>query len=1422
MSSALPPGPLYGHYSSNQQLYTMHSGSPDVVLNTPSPLKSPVLDSAARVPLFRQLRYLSPHFPYLLFIPKHHPWRNPLFQTLDRPCHSLPIVKDGDEGFCLDPEVAEAWMNLEHCLCALGKEMFALAPPQRWLKRLVNPWFFPGRFKFLRKYRTEQAARSGAWYSIDNFLPLLGYVSMGLWCMQSWESETRSRGEEPPDWRSQVMEKTEVHPMFLDYLENSVNRNEEHVGALYRIQTPTDFVPEQREQRAEIEWLLTSILFSNFPIPIYLSWGNLPKKISMLDVPEAFHEFVPDEKELEYLASPVGEMKFSRWAVNKSFVWYRDPFTPASMSVAAAPLPLTDEPFAPAVPAAPFPPLPKNSRQKPSKTIQAFFIRRKESNMKKIANENSADRQRRTSHTDNAKRGAVPGKASVFLWENQNGYWIRHLQTRGEFADFWSEYPGPQRRFDPIHNEWDLCTLFQNNDPVFGEGYDAEPDDDTDDEMDFVHPTFPQNIDMALRLPREGTNMEVVQEQHPHDLEMVSIEDVPSDEDLGPDFTESDIPKRSLTDASRQCVNLLYIKFGLAPRTEKPEYESIAGNLLDTLERQFGFVMLPSPEEFFACDPPRECFNPQHLANVVSMTDIAHELASQKGLQNTLGTFFGQCMEARSVKDIDRKLLDYHQPQLFVRTRSPFKIGREYLKSMRNPSQHSWYYVLRRIGSGTGSEVLLIPRATDLVEALRQQWGPDIKDVVGHFLTQGIPFWLAYISVEIMPVSEPTPLGLRHKGFKADTSSGLGFRPYQHKFDEHDYKGYTTQRDLQLLHTPHARIALQYGGVIAWLARSQVSDDDFFRGFDDEIYDVGDCLWDERSRHAYWYDRLSDHEIDLLCSVYQVGTGQKKTGGKGKEKEGHGQLGESAQMDTDDQTSIVSWWPKPNAWARGSLDGAWWTPQCETNFFAKRLSHFAKGVYIPQRQSNWRHNLKFKREVKKCWDDVQPVYVVCSIRAIHETYRSPVSTLLDTTTSKVNECRSLVDRVAPKVNHMKRTNVHIVFHLYDFIKLWGPVISWWAFPVERLIGLLQKIESNGRVGGEHEATVLTTWMRGANLRRWLKRPNCPKVLQEFYRLFSLYHGSRLENPDARPGIETKPRKKGLQDGEQAYYDFAGLHFSKAGTHMGNSLVSYLDEGKTWFGSIEKIKVTPQGSVCFAIRHQEHLPPGKNDPFKDFPHFPARTYSSKMAETLVDVAPSKVLGHYAHFNFSDSCAVVLDLRRVNHSTAETVSSVDAVGLCHFQAKPWTRMLTLVACKWLSNRLDTTTSKVNECRSLVDRVAPKVNHSTAETVSSIDAVGLCHFQAKPWTRMLTLVACKWLSNRLDTTTSKVNECRSLVDRVAPKVNHSTAETVSSIDAVGLRHFQAKPWTRMLTLVACKWLSNPLTLPKCQSLGGGSNCF
>jgi hypothetical protein len=61
-----------------------------------------------------------------------------------------------------------------------------------------------------------------------------------------------------------------------------------------------------------------------------------------------------------------------------------------------------------------------------------------------------------------------------------------------------------------------------------------------------------------------------------------------------------------------------------------------------------------------------------------------------------------------------------------------------------------------------------------------------------------------------------------------------------------------------------------------------------------------------------------------------------------------------------------------------------------------------------------------------------------------------------------------LQQLYPKVAQQKRTrtNIHIALHIHDFLLAFGPVISWWAFPFERLIGVLQKITTNEHVGGK--------------------------------------------------------------------------------------------------------------------------------------------------------------------------------------------------------------------------------------------------------------------------------------------------------------------------------------------------------------------
>jgi hypothetical protein len=45
-----------------------------------------------------------------------------------------------------------------------------------------------------------------------------------------------------------------------------------------------------------------------------------------------------------------------------------------------------------------------------------------------------------------------------------------------------------------------------------------------------------------------------------------------------------------------------------------------------------------------------------------------------------------------------------------------------------------------------------------------------------------------------------------------------------------------------------------------------------------------------------------------------------------------------------------------------------------------------------------------------------------------------------------------------------KCNHHMSMHIYDFLLAFGPVVSWWCFPFERLIGMLQKMPTSDRHG----------------------------------------------------------------------------------------------------------------------------------------------------------------------------------------------------------------------------------------------------------------------------------------------------------------------------------------------------------------------
>lgn len=170
-------------------------------------------------------------------------------------------------------------------------------------------------------------------------------------------------------------------------------------------------------------------------------------------------------------------------------------------------------------------------------------------------------------------------------------------------------------------------------------------------------------------------------------------------------------------------------------------------------------------------------------------------------------------------------------------------------------------------------------------------------------------------------------------------------------------------------------------------------------------------------------------------------------------------------------------------------------------------------------------------------------------------------------------------------------------------------------------------------------------MRAANLRRWLKRSDCPKIIRQFKSLFDkAFSPVNQEATKDNTPLPNTPHPR-----EIAHYTHNGFNFSRASTHLGNSLVLYYPSAfhtTPVAGSIEKITAS-SSCVQLSIRRQAALPKGQHDPFRRYPLFPATVYSSNMVNGPADkVSLEDVVSHVARFTFSLNRAVILNLSRVS--------------------------------------------------------------------------------------------------------------------------------------------------------------------------------
>lgn len=177
-----------------------------------------------------------------------------------------------------------------------------------------------------------------------------------------------------------------------------------------------------------------------------------------------------------------------------------------------------------------------------------------------------------------------------------------------------------------------------------------------------------------------------------------------------------------------------------------------------------------------------------------------------------------------------------------------------------------------------------------------------------------------------------------------------------------------------------------------------------------------------------------------------------------------------------------------------------------------------------------------------------------------------------------------------------------------------------------------------------EATIVKTMARTVNIRRWLRRPDCPDAIRVLKDLFD-----KCFVPVSRPdALNEFVERKGTH---RAYVAHDGGNLSPFKTHPGNSTIIYrpLPSEPPVAGQIQSIENLHNrdgqntGVRLHVCRHNL-LSKALYDPFLRFPHFNAKTYSTTLRAAEDIIGLDDIVAHAARYDYSHGRYVMVSLSR----------------------------------------------------------------------------------------------------------------------------------------------------------------------------------
>ncbi|KAF7300377.1 hypothetical protein HMN09_00921000 [Mycena chlorophos] len=484
-----PQGSSYfdGFVRNKLGIFAVHYGDPEMILNLPNP-------NEASPPPASGLLWINPSQPYLVVLPRSTPFHGPIFSCLNVSEKHLPIEAVDLTSSAVDLPVERQTRY------GLGKTLIKEWKRLEWVLRRTldvlvsfNDGFMaPGvsftHLPFTHRYadrdaHTAEEAVRLAMEGRDAFLPLMAQVTM-LWMILDAKFSHK--------WKPKLRQQTEIPWQWLDDLESSAvaDMQTERVGGIVDLTSCRDN-PNHRLLR-HADWLY-EIVLAKHRVPLYFYFGSqLPLQEP---IPDALlsRNFLPTPAEAQLLQHLEGPVAFSPWTIDGD-VWCR---CEASSSSPVAPVfpspqpaiasdfsgrPIVVDPLEDRA----IPKPEQNSGQLHGETFEDFFARRRLRNLEREAAESPAKKTARLAEEAKLVEAQQPpsknGKNQplVYIWDLEDGFFIRRLYGRTLARDRWEDFTPNQRRYNSFHRQWDLCEGFAPNESAEPDDYDDYDDDDDD------------------------------------------------------------------------------------------------------------------------------------------------------------------------------------------------------------------------------------------------------------------------------------------------------------------------------------------------------------------------------------------------------------------------------------------------------------------------------------------------------------------------------------------------------------------------------------------------------------------------------------------------------------------------------------------------------------------------------------------------------------------------------------------------------------------------------------------------------------------------------------------------------------------------------------------------------------------------------